>query len=225
MKMGSYDIKNMKEQIKQDLYSKKEEKLQERRTEIARKNRDLFIEPFMSTMSALPDELISHAKEYKVSIKYTASTDFKSNYPSVSFVSDDTDRNTVDITESWLYKSDDFIINPITVNQNRGYYSDVPENPLDDQLKDEADKLCQDILKLQMIKNEMTTYLDETTKRYTGSLQLRKVWPESLHKYLPKEPPKKVYTKMVKNKKVPIDDPVVPDTLNDQFTENLLEGA
>ena len=50
--------------------------------------------------------------------------------------------------------------------------------------------MCEEILKLNKEKADMSNYLADTTRRYKGSVQLRKIWPGSLHKYLPPEPVK-----------------------------------
>ena len=214
MRIGSYELKNIRNRITDDLYRKAEEKLTERKVGIAKKAREYYIEPFMSTMSTLPIELIAHDKEYAVRIKYTAPNSQGGDAP--------------DIDENWTYRADDPLINPKNPKQGGpNYYSNVPENILDERLRDEVDLLCKDILKLKAKKEEMTTYLIETTTKYTGSLQLRKAWEKSPHllKYLPMEPVKTPKTKIVRNKKVIIEDPTIPEGLNEQLTENLLEGA
>ena len=68
----------------------------------------------------------------------------------------------------------------------------------------------------------MSNYLTKTTEKYTGSLQLRKVWEPSLHKYLPKEPVKVSRPKPAK--KVVTPDPTTPVFLKNRMTTNLLEG-
>ena len=64
----------------------------------------------------------------------------------------------------------------------------------------------------------MEQYLVETTRMYKGSLQLRKVWDPSLHKYLPKEP-----VKTPKKSAQIKEDPVSPTFLKNRMTTNLLE--
>jgi hypothetical protein len=215
MRMGSYEIRKIRDNITDDLYRKAEEKLQKRRVEIARKSREYYIEPFMSTMSTLPLELITHDREYILRVKYTAPTSTKEDSP--------------DIDEKWTYRSDDPMINPKNPKQGgSNYYSNVPENTIDERLREEVNLLCQDILKLKAKRDAMTTYLVEITTKYTGSIQLRKAWEKQsphLLKYLPKEPIKVPKTKMVGNKKIATKDPTIPEGLNEQLTENLLEGA
>ena len=73
-------------------------------------------------------------------------------------------------------------------------------------------------LKLRKEKGELERYLYETTKNNTGSKQLKKVWPEHLHKYLPAEP-----VKIGKKVKPVIQNPDVPTFLKERLTTNLLE--
>ena len=92
--------------------------------------------------------------------------------------------------------------------------------------KDHKDFLFERILELRAEKKEQSDYLIETTTLESGSLQLRKTWPASLHKYLPPEPiklPKK--SKGTGTNKTEVYKPKVPDSLNTRLTENLLEGT
>ena len=81
------------------------------------------------------------------------------------------------------------------------------------------------MLALRAEQQEQREYLDKTTQMYTGSLQLRKAWPEALHKYLPNEPvkPERKIRNAVTGKLVKSPDPVVPESLKTRMTTNLLE--
>tara|TARA_R110002020_G_scaffold133997_2_gene299008 strand:- start:554 stop:1183 length:630 start_codon:yes stop_codon:yes gene_type:complete len=208
MRIGDYDLRNIREKILTDLYGKSEEKFEKRKEEIAKQNREYFIEPLMSTIVSLPIELIAHTNQYSVKIKYTSPSADKKENP--------------DIIENWGFRSNKPIPNPKDPSKNSGsYYESIPDQPLDPRLHDITAQLCEEILKLQIEKSQMSNYLADTTRRYKGSIQLRKVWPESLHKYLPPEPvkiPKKSKEKISK------DDPEIPDHLTHRLTENLLEG-
>ena len=69
----------------------------------------------------------------------------------------------------------------------------------------------------------MSIYLNATTSKYTGSLQLRKAWKNepALLKYLPAEPVKISRPKPAK--KVVVPDLEVPTFLKNRMTTNLLE--
>ena len=213
MRIGDYELRNIREKILTELYGKLEEKFEKRKEEIAKQNREYFIEPLMSTIVSLPIELIAHTNQYSVKIKYTSPNTDKTDNP-----------NLHDIIENWGFRSDKPIPNPKDPSKNSGsYYESIPDQPLDPRLHDITAQLCEEILKLNKEKAEMSNYLADTTRRYKGSVQLRKIWPESLHKYLPPEPIK--ITKSNKPKeKITTNDPEIPDHLTHRLTENLLEG-
>ena len=208
MRIGDYELRNIREKILTDLYGKSEEKFENRKEAIAKQNREYFIEPLMSTIVSLPVELIAHTNQYSVKIKYTSPSADKKENP--------------DIIENWGFRSNKPIPNPKDPSKNSGsYYESIPDQPLDPRLHDTTAQLCEEILKLNKEKAEMSNYLADTTRRYKGSVQLRKIWPGSLHKYLPPEPvkiPKKSKEKINK------DDPEIPNHLTHRLTENLLEG-
>ena len=208
MRIGDYELRNIREKILTDLYGKSEEKFENRKEAIEKQNREYFIEPLMSTIVSLPVELIAHTNQYSVKIKYTSPSSDKKENP--------------DIIENWGFRSNKPIPNPKDPSKNSGsYYESIPDQPLDPRLHDTTAQLCEEKLKLNKEKAEMSNYLADTTRRYKGSIQLRKVWPESLHKYLPPEPvkiPKKSKEKINK------DDPEIPNHSTHRLTENLLEG-
>jgi len=205
MRIGDYELRNIRGRVLDDLYRKSEDELKKRKTAIAKKSRELYLEPIQHLLDQLPIEMISHSEEYCLKVKYTP-TDNKTE---------------IVIDERWEYKAKDPIMNPKTHTRGGSYYSNVPESKLDPRLQANAAELCEDILTLRIEKQKMSTYLIETTTRYTGSLQLRKVWPDNLHKYLPAEPIK-ISKKSAKKNSVP--DPIVPETLKTRLTTNLLEG-
>ena len=206
MRIGDYELRNIRGRVLDDLYRKSEDELKKRKTAIAKKSRELYLEPIQHLLDQLPVEMISHSEEYCLKVKYTP-TDNKTE---------------IVIDERWEYKAKDPIMNPKTHARGGSYYSNVPESKLDPRLQANAAELCEDILTLRIEKQKMSTYLIETTTRYTGSLQLRKVWPDNLHKYLPAEPIKISRQKHAKKSLTP--DPVVPETLKTRLTTNLLEG-
>ena len=205
MRIGDYELRNIRSKVLDDLYRKSEDELKKRKTAIAKKSRELYLAPLKHLLDQLPIDMIAHDEEYRVRVKYTPNKD----------------KTEIMIDEKWEYKSDQPIMNPKTFSKGGSYYSTVPENILDPRLQDSAAELCNDILALRIEKENMSSYLVETTTKYTGSLQLRKVWPETLHKYLPAEPVKVSRPKPAK--KVSVPDPRVPTTLKTRLTTNLLE--
>ena len=205
MRIGDHDLRSIRTKVLDDLYHKKEAELKERKTAIAKQSRELYLAPIQYLLDKLPEEMVSHTNEYVLRVKYTPNKD----------------KTEIMIDEKWEYKSDQPIMNPKTFSKGGSYYSTVPENILDPRLQDSAAELCSDILALRIEKENMSSYLIETTTEYSGSLQLRKVWPETLHKYLPVEPVKVSRPKPAK--KVSVPDPRVPTTLKTRLTTNLLE--
>ncbi len=204
-KMGSYGIQKLKSNIIDGLYRKREDELKVRRAAIAKKNRELQLAPIQYLLDQLPIDMIAHADEYVVRIRYTP----------------EKDKTNVMVDEKWDYKTDKPIINPQKVSNS--HYQNTPDNDLKEELKEDADKLCKDIIELKTEKEEMSIYLKATTSKYTGSLQLRKVWKNepAFLKYLPAEPVKVLRPKPAK--KVAVPDLEVPTFLKTRMTTNLLE--
>ena len=207
MRIGDYELRKIRGKILDDLYKKSEDELKKRKTAIAKKSRELYLEPIQHLLDQLPEEMVCHDKEYFLRVKYTPNDD----------------KTEIMVDEKWEYKTDTNIINPQHSTKGGSYYSNTPENALDHRLQGSAAELCKDILALRIEKQKMSSYLIETTKMYTGSLQLRKVWEPALHKYLPKEPVKVKRSKPIgsNGKKVP--DPTTPIFLKNRMTTNLLE--
>ena len=204
-KMSSYEIGKLKGNILDSFYRNREAELAVRRTVIAKKNRELQLAPIQYLLDQLPTDMIAHADEYVVRIRYTREGGL----------------GGVLVDEKWDYKTDTPVINPQKVSNS--HYQNTPDNDLKEELQEEADKLCEDIIELKTEKEEMSVYLNATTSKYTGSLQLRKAWKNepALLKYLPAEPVKISRPKPAK--KVVVPDLEVPTFLKNRMTTNLLE--
>ena len=197
MRIGQYDLQQIRNKILEDLYGSMRQELDKRKEKIAKRNRKLWLKQYQHLLDQLQESMVTRHSDYYVKIKYMP------------------DGETVLIDEKWAYRSDNPIINPV----EEGNYGDEPvRNPLHKDLETDTAVLCNDILKFQEEKGQMEQYLQETTQLYKGSLQLKKVWDESLHKYLPPEP--------VKVKRNKAEEKIAPDTptfLKDRMTTNLLE--
>ena len=204
-KMGNYEIGKLRGNIIDGLYRKREDELKVRRTAIAKKNRELQLAPIQYLLDQLPIDMVAHADEYVVRIRYTR----------------EEDKTNVLVDEKWEYKTDTPVINPQKISNS--HYQNTPDNDLKEELQEEADKLCEDIIELKTEKGEMSVYLTATTEKYTGSLQLRKAWKNepAFLKYLPAEPVKVLRPKPAK--KVVVPDLEVPKFLKTRMTTNLLE--
>ncbi len=197
MRIGEYDLRSIRSKILTDLYGAEQKKLDERKTVIAQKNRGFWLEKYKSLLDQLPKEMITRHTDYHLIIKYTPGSE-------------------IALEEIWDYKVTDPIINPCD-DTNSGYRS-AAKSPLHPKLETETAILCNEILQLQEERGKMNQYLVETTTLYKGSLQLRKVWDPSLHRYLPKEPVKTPKKNIPKK-----EDPASPTFLKNRMTTNLLE--
>jgi hypothetical protein len=208
MRIGSYELSRIKNDILRDLYQKSEDRLNERKVAIAKQSRELYLKPYEYLLEKLPIEMVCHDNEYCVRIKYTPHNE-----------------NEVLVDEKWVYKAEKPIINPQSNIRGSSYYSTTPENVLQEELWGITEELCNDILALRAKKQEMTNYLVNTTTKYTGSLQLRKAWKNepAFLKHLPIEPAKVSRPKSVKKASDP--DLAIPESLKIQLTNNLLEDG
>lgn len=212
MRISTYNLSSIKRRILDDMYSKTEQNLETRKTLIAQQNRDYYLEPLDHILAELPDEMLPQHKEYTVRIKY------KQNTKDTEFA----------LNELWTYRSEIPILNPHEQYSATKYsYQHAPaESSLDPKLYAITAILCNEILALQVERDELSDFLHKTTQKYSGTLQLRKIWPESLHKYLPAEPaktPRK--NKILKGNPIELLDPVVPTFIPTRLTTNLLEGS
>lgn len=222
MRIGSWELQSIRNQILRDLYSPEEEKHDKRKTEIVRKNREYYIEPFAEIVQSLPEELIDEHRDFITKIKYSSPTIEKLECGT----GDHGNTSKFTVNESWTYSNDVAVINPVEkrATSKSSYSQNQPApQPLDPRLKDMTDQLCEEIIALRIKRKETHDYLVATTHKYTGSLQLRKEWPASFHKYLPPEPVK-VAKSAKETKKVVVDDVALPDHIHETMTNNLLEG-
>lgn len=204
-RLAGYELTTIKSKILKDLYGEAEKALNIRRVEITKQNRQYYLEPLKPIFDKLPPEMIPLHSDYHLKINYNARPV-------------DTGPSVIEI---WKYKSDTPIINPHDISQQYGHIS-MAIATLDNRLKSVAAKLCKDILALQLEKDTMYTFLEQTTNKYSGSLQLRKIWPETLHHYLPKELAR---TKNGNSSKETAPVFITPTDLKTRLTTNLLEGS
>jgi len=169
-----------------------------RKSAIAAKNREYYLAPYQHLLDQLPKGLISRCNSYSLNIESEG----------IYF-------------ETWVFQTTDIIVNPREgINQYRNTFIAT----LDTRLQEEANILIKEILALRTEEKTMNAFLKQTFDKYNTDIQLRKVWPESLHKYLPAPTPKNPRVKKVPA--TPASDPVIaiPAALNNRLVTNLLEG-
>ena len=209
MRLSNGTQNSIKSEILSDLYDDAEEALDTRRKQIAKRNRDYYIEPYLEFLAKLPDDLIAKERRFVVKICYNIN------------LSD----STTGLREEWTHTSDKAIPNP--VSSSGGYYSTNPATQeLDVRLRADAAILAEDIISLNNERQELKDYIEDTFNKWSGTIQLRKIWPASLHKYLPAEPPKKPKAPRIpKTKKEAPEIVEAPTTLKARLTTTLLEGS
>ena len=217
MRISSYELHSIRTKILEDLYSTLEAKIVARQDTIVQKNRDLWLAKYQPLLDQLPESMVTREREYKVSINFqlgkglTKEPLSKDQYPdNRSFNDHGRYYDFTKVYELWTYRFESKLVNP------KDNYEGEPLHP---DLYPETAQLCEEILKLRKEKEEMKDYLIQTMRKYTGSKQLKKVWDESLHKYLPAEPVKGPRKAKVEPETVP-----TPDFLKTRMTTNLLEG-
>jgi len=212
MRIGQATKISMKTIILRDLYERSETELSKRRASIVRRSRAVYLAKYEQILQQLPDEMISHCRDFKTKIDF----EFPGNTAGLPIEK---------YEEVWVIKFDKAEISPAPIT-NRGnlHWATAFEVPLPMALQDEAFALVKDIVALKEEKGQLEKFLTDTLKAYSGSKQLEKAWPASLHKYLPRTITAAPMPKPIPAKKVTPDAIAVPDSLNIRLTNNLLEG-
>lgn len=201
MRIAESTKRVIQNRILTDLYSSPKEALEQRKSEIARKNREYELAPYMELINKLPKELIAHTHSYLLKINYQMDAESPENQ----------------LTDTWRYDTEVTMIN-FKDPKEFSYRAMSLDGTLDKRLYVEAAQLAQDIISLRKENNEMEAFLSKTLLNHSGPAQLRKVWPEYLHKYLPAVKAK------APRKRVEKEDIAVPEALKTRLTTNLLEG-
>lgn len=190
----------MKNKILDDMYAKAEIALTARQVAIAKKNREYYFEPYLPLLDKLPPELISYHTDFCVGVSYNQNAE-------------EINRR---LNATWRYTADRQLPNPQKLpiaKHSIGYPADTA---LDPRLYKEAAVLAEDIITLRNERDELTDFLTTTLENFSGSNQLKKAWPESLHKYLP--------ATVARTKKAKPEPVAVPETISTRLVTNLLEG-
>ena len=212
MRISEYEKSNIRHRILDDLYEKTFEELLKRQRKVAKDAFNYALEPYLETLTALPAGLVPRVQAAVVHIKYTSPIEVHPEFDKVN--------------EDWRYG---FNTPQIGFAQTEPYeYGRVTPAAvtLDPRQYEETAELLDELIAIRSEKAKLKKYLHETMSTFSGSLQLKKVWPTTLHKYLPPEPvktPKAATAKPVK-KEAPA--PVVaPIDLKARLTTNLLEDS
>ena len=60
MRIGDYELRNIRSKVLDDLYRKSEDELKKRKTAIAKKSRELYLAPLQHLLDQLPEEMVAH---------------------------------------------------------------------------------------------------------------------------------------------------------------------
>ena len=143
MRIGDYELRNIRNKIMDAQFRISDEDIKKRKIDIAKLNREYYLEKHQHIIDQLPEEMVSHDTNYDIRIKYTPpkSSPFFGTCSGI-----DSNKSPILINEKWTYQTDTPIINPVEHSNARGHYSHVPEHTLNPRLEEITAKLCEDIL-------------------------------------------------------------------------------
>jgi len=194
MRISQYNIWNIKKNILSDLYGVHLDKIDDEKKVFLRKNLALEYAPYTEYIAKIPDHLLNYGYKYSVKVIY------KKNDPINRY------------SQTWEVSLKDSEAAPITDKK----YIVHPS------LYTEVAAIIEREQEIKKEKREMDIFISDTFDMTAGSKQIRRMWPESLHKYLPAEP---VPVKRQKNSQGKLVLPTItaPSQLKTRLVNNLLE--
>ena len=194
MRISQHKMYDMRKTIMSDLYGMHLKKISTEKEVFLRKNLALEYAPYKEYLAKIPDHLLNYGYRYSVRVVY------KKDDPINSY------------NQTWEVSLNDNETAPISDKK----YTVHPS------LYAEVADIIEREQEIRKEKQEMDNFISRTFDRTTGSKQIRQMWPESLHKYLPKEPEP---VKRQRNSKDKEDLPTItaPSQLKTRLVNNLLE--
>ena len=194
MRIAQHTIWNIRKNILSDLYGVHLDKIDKEKEVFLRKNLALEYAPYTEYIAKIPDHLLNYGYKYSVKILY------KKDDPIHRY------------SQTWEVSLKDTEVAPIT----HKHYTVYPS------LYTEVADIIEREQEIKKEKREMDIFISNTFDLTTGSKQIRRMWPESLHKYLPTEP---VPVKRQKNSQGKLVLPTIaaPSQLKTRLVNNLLE--
>jgi hypothetical protein len=194
MRISQHNIWNIKKNILSDLYGVHLDKISNEKEVFLRKNLALEYTPYTEYIAKIPDHLLNYGYRYSVKVIY------KKNDPINRY--NQTWEVSLKDSEAAPISDKKYIVHPSLYTE----VADIIER--EQEIKKE--------------KREMDIFISNTFDVTTGSKQIRRMWPESLHKYLPTEP---VPVKRQKNShgKLVLPTITAPSQLKTRLVNNLLE--
>ena len=207
----------MKEQIKNDLYKKPRQILNEKKRILVENNHKIWLQQYEDAIRLLPDKMINKSDDIRLKVPAI---------PFEKFDLPESERETFDIYSCEENNWSCDVSKPVpTLTDTTSYYhsSGIPI-PMQDALKDEIIALRIEEHLFEKEKRELSDYLNKTFEVCTTTTKLRKTWPSTLQKYIPPEPARAAR----KTKTKPTVDPetlIAPtQAVKERMTENLLQS-
>ena len=194
MRIAEHNRWNIKKNILSDLYGVHLDKIDKEKEVFLRKNLALEYAPYTEYVAKIPDHLLNYGYKYSVKVLY------KKDDPIHRY------------RQTWSVSLKDNEAAPITEKDYIVYPS----------LYTEVASIIEREQEIKKEKREMEIFISDTFEVTTGSKQIRRMWPESLHKYLSAEP---VPVKRQKNSqgKLVLLTITAPSQLKTRLVNNLLE--
>jgi len=195
MKLSERAKINMKHQMVSEIYQARINKLLTTKEEYIRKNHELYLESINHLLKDVPENLLVKGTSLKMSFTYNEQT------------------------INWYATTEKPVICPLKLER----YNNTPMDiPMDSSLENSVIPLYEELLDLSSKKDQFEKYLEKVFDTYSGPVQLKKVLPEYLHKYIPlpvaRKPRKPIAAKSE------LAEIKVPDFVKEQLVENLLEN-
>jgi len=206
----------IKEKIKQDLYTQPHILLSKKKEVLVENNYKVWIKQYEDTIKMLPDTMIQVSD--RVRIKVPA-------IPFEKFDLPESDRDLFDVyrcvESTWTWDTKEPV--PIMMEKTSRYYAESLPIPIQKSLEDEIIALRIEEHTFEKEKRDLRRYLDKTFEACNTTTKLRKAWPTALQKYIPPEPPR-----AGRKPKPKVEEPatiIAPtDALKQRMTENLLQS-
>ena len=194
MRIAQHTIWNIRKNILSDLYGTHLDKIDDEKEIFLRKNLALEYTPYTEYITKIPNHLLNYGYKYSVKVIY------KKDDPINRY------------NKTWEVSLKDTEVAPITSKNYTVYPS----------LYSEVADIIEREQEIKKEKREMDIFITNTFDITAGSKQIRRMWPESLHKYLPAEP---VPVKRQKNSQGKLVLPTItaPSQLKTRLVNNLLE--
>ena len=194
MRISEHNRWNIQKNILSDLYGVHLEKIDKEKEVFLRKNLALEYAPYTKYIDKIPDHFLNC--EYKYSVKVI----YKKNDPINHY------------NQTWS----------VTLKTNDRAPTSGKEYIVYPSLYTEVAAIIEREQEIKKEKREMDIFISDTFDMTAGSKQIRRMWPESLHKYLPAEP---VPVKRQENSQGKLVLPTItePSQLKTRLVNNLLE--